>query len=204
MHGGRGVAKVPCNGCRECCYHSGVDVHPELERPEDIARLDLVEHDDGSLWLRKGEDGACVHLGPEGCTVYEHRPHACRTYDCRLFALMTVLDSYDNGHTQPVWLFQPRTIESQAFMAACNLMGQEEFMKRRQRGDAACSAPEIASAVTTNPKFNEIRAAILTLMRMSPEQQKEVFGPDIAAMTPERMTEMYRALMKVPRVNATH
>jgi hypothetical protein len=25
-------------------------------------------------------------LGDDGCTIYEHRPRACRTYDCRVFA----------------------------------------------------------------------------------------------------------------------
>jgi uncharacterized protein len=25
-------------------------------------------------------------LGATGCTIYEHRPRACRVYDCRVFA----------------------------------------------------------------------------------------------------------------------
>ncbi len=35
--------------------------------------------------IRQGEDGYCVHNDPEtrGCTVYEHRPATCRSYDCR-------------------------------------------------------------------------------------------------------------------------
>lgn len=34
---------------------------------------------------RIAEDGWCVHCEPvsKGCTVYEHRPAVCRTYDCR-------------------------------------------------------------------------------------------------------------------------
>ncbi len=35
--------------------------------------------------IRQGADRYCVHSHPEtrGCTVYEQRPAACRTYDCR-------------------------------------------------------------------------------------------------------------------------
>ena len=35
------AAVVPCRGCRECCYHPNVDVDPEREPPENLARLDL-------------------------------------------------------------------------------------------------------------------------------------------------------------------
>jgi Fe-S-cluster containining protein len=35
--------------------------------------------------IRKRDDGYCNHSHPEtrGCTVYQHRPATCRTYDCR-------------------------------------------------------------------------------------------------------------------------
>jgi Fe-S-cluster containining protein len=34
--------------------------------------------------IAQGSDGRCVHQDRESlkCTVYEHRPHICRTYDC--------------------------------------------------------------------------------------------------------------------------
>lgn len=35
------------------------------------------------LRLRQTPDGACVHLGEAGCTVYEKRPAMCRVFDCR-------------------------------------------------------------------------------------------------------------------------
>lgn len=97
--------EVPCGGCIACCYHPCVDVHPENDRPEDLARLDLVTREDGTIMVRKRSDGACVHLGERGCTVYAHRPHGCRLYDCRMYAMVGVLDSYDGGRTSPVWRF---------------------------------------------------------------------------------------------------
>lgn len=37
QRGERPTAKVDCNGCKECCYHSNVDFNPANERPEDLA-----------------------------------------------------------------------------------------------------------------------------------------------------------------------
>src|ERR1700720_3395128 len=79
----KGLNGVPCNGCRMCCYHPRIEVEPQ----DDIRHLDIETREDGGQTLRRREDGSCVHLGPEGCTVYAHRPRGCRTYDCRLFSL---------------------------------------------------------------------------------------------------------------------
>ena len=35
-----------------------------------------------SWLLPRRPDGACVHLGEHGCTVYKQRPAVCRTFDC--------------------------------------------------------------------------------------------------------------------------
>ena len=35
--------------------------------------------------LRQTADGDCAVLGEFGCTIYDHRPHQCRTFDCRVF-----------------------------------------------------------------------------------------------------------------------
>lgn len=41
------------------------------------------------------ESGRCPMLGANGCTIYEHRPRACRVYDCRVFAAsgVTITDA---------------------------------------------------------------------------------------------------------------
>jgi hypothetical protein len=84
----KGLNGVPCNGCRMCCYHPRIEVEPQ----DDVRHLDIETHEDGGQTLRRREDGSCVHLGPEGCTVYAHRPRGCRTYDCRLFSLLGVVE----------------------------------------------------------------------------------------------------------------
>jgi Fe-S-cluster containining protein len=84
---GRGDAgPVPCGGCSACCYYDGIPVDKKRDRRH-LSYL-LTERDaDGGLVLQRRADGACAHLGARGgCTVYEHRPSACRSFDCRAFA----------------------------------------------------------------------------------------------------------------------
>lgn len=36
--------------------------------------------------LRHQENGDCIYLGPDGCTIHGHHPAICRTFDCAAFA----------------------------------------------------------------------------------------------------------------------
>ncbi len=112
---------VPCNGCNHCCYYGHVNIDPAKERAEDLAHLDVVPHETGGFALRKREDGACIHLGPDGCTVYDHRPRACRFYDCRLFSLIGMVDTFDGGRHSPAWGFDQITKLERAYGLALRL-----------------------------------------------------------------------------------
>ncbi len=82
---------VPCNGCTACCtssqfVHIGPDetdalahIPPELLFP--APRLPR-----GHMLLGYDERGRCPMLIDNRCSIYEHRPVTCRTYDCRVFA----------------------------------------------------------------------------------------------------------------------
>jgi hypothetical protein len=39
----------------------------------------------GHVLLGFDEHGRCPLLTDAGCSIYEHRPRTCRTYDCRVF-----------------------------------------------------------------------------------------------------------------------
>jgi Fe-S-cluster containining protein len=57
-------------GCHDCCG-------PVTASSEEMSRLPVksdAEHD-AAL-----NDLSCVHLGPDGCTVYEDRPLICRLF----------------------------------------------------------------------------------------------------------------------------
>jgi len=50
--------------------HGSMGVYPTVPNPETYI---LERHND-----------ACVHLGDDNrCQIYEHRPRACREFDCR-------------------------------------------------------------------------------------------------------------------------
>jgi len=102
---GRGEAgPVPCDGCTACCYYPGIVIDEKRDR-RNLPHL-LTERDpDGKLVLRQRSDGACIHLGAQGCTVYQHRPAICRGFDCRLLAAMGLVERCGPNRQIPDWEF---------------------------------------------------------------------------------------------------
>ena len=88
---GEQATDVPCNGCTACCRSSQfVTISPdELDTLAAIPQALLFPAPRlprGHMVLGYDEHGACPMLVDGGCSIYEHRPRACRTYDCRVFA----------------------------------------------------------------------------------------------------------------------
>jgi Fe-S-cluster containining protein len=84
-----GSVEVPCGSCAACC-RSGqlIPVEPdESEALEHIPAEDLtpMPGQPGAYQLVHDPSGHCSQLGAAGCSVYAHRPRACRRYDCRIF-----------------------------------------------------------------------------------------------------------------------
>lgn len=88
LRGERG-SDVPCGGCTACCtssqfIHIGPDETDTLAHiPADLLfpapRLPF-----GHVLLGYDERGYCPMLVDNRCSIYEHRPRTCRTYDCRV------------------------------------------------------------------------------------------------------------------------
>lgn len=95
---------VPCGACSACCYYEGIPVDKKRDRQR-LPHLRTEQNAAGELVLRQRADGACVHLGERGCTVYEHRPTICRSFDCRAFAAMGIVEHCAPGHRTPGWEF---------------------------------------------------------------------------------------------------
>jgi Fe-S-cluster containining protein len=88
--GGRDAA-VPCNGCTACCtssqfVHIGPDEVDTLARIPAELLFPAPRMPRGHVLLGYDEDGRCPMLVDGRCSIYEHRPRTCRTYDCRVFA----------------------------------------------------------------------------------------------------------------------
>jgi uncharacterized protein len=83
--------QVPCGGCTACC-RARQFVHVEAEEAETLARIpaELLfpapGHGDGTRVMGYDASGACPMLQEGRCTIYAHRPRACRSYDCRVYA----------------------------------------------------------------------------------------------------------------------
>lgn len=100
LHAGRG-SDVPCGGCTACCTSSQF-IHIGPDEAETLARIpaELLfpapRLPAGNVLLGYDENGHCPMLINGACSIYEHRPRTCRTYDCRVFPAAGVeLDDED-------------------------------------------------------------------------------------------------------------
>lgn len=93
------AAEVPCNGCTACCT-SALFIHIEPDEADTLAHIPpqllfpAPRRPPGHMVLGHDERGHCPMLVDGACSIYEHRPRTCRTYDCRIFSA-TGLDATD-------------------------------------------------------------------------------------------------------------
>lgn len=88
QHDERGVA-VPCGECTACCtssqfVHIGRDEHETLARIPRALLFPAPGLPKGNVVLGYDERGHCPMLVDGRCSIYEHRPRTCRSYDCRV------------------------------------------------------------------------------------------------------------------------
>lgn len=86
---GERSSDVPCGTCTACCsssqfVHIGPDETDTLAHVPSELLFPAPRMPAGHVLLGYDEHGRCPMLGDGGCSIYEHRPRACRTYDCRV------------------------------------------------------------------------------------------------------------------------
>jgi Fe-S-cluster containining protein len=89
LRGERG-SDVPCGDCTACCtssqfVHVGPDETDTLAHIPSELLFAAPRLPAGHVLLGYDERGHCPMLVDNRCSIYEHRPNACRTYDCRIF-----------------------------------------------------------------------------------------------------------------------
>src|SRR3954471_9741429 len=83
-------ADVPCGDCTACCTSSQF-VHIGPEETDTLAHIpaELLfpapRMPRGHVLMGYDERGHCPMLIDGRCSIYDHRPRTCRTYDCRVF-----------------------------------------------------------------------------------------------------------------------
>ena len=95
---GTGESDVPCGSCTACCrssqfVHIGPDERATLAVIPAALRFPAPRLPRGHVLLGYDERGNCPMLVDGGCSIYDHRPRACRVYDCRVFAATGVVPS---------------------------------------------------------------------------------------------------------------
>lgn len=84
-------AEVNCGECKACCT-SSYFIHI---RPEETGTLACINRKllfpapglpRGNVLLGYDKNGHCPMMIDNRCSIYEHRPMTCRSYDCRIFA----------------------------------------------------------------------------------------------------------------------
>jgi uncharacterized protein len=75
-----------CSACSKCCSDKGIPISPyELSRISRSLSLSTTQFlasytHPGGIFLASRENGACVFLGADGCSIHPNRPLACRLY----------------------------------------------------------------------------------------------------------------------------
>jgi uncharacterized protein len=81
---------VPCGTCTACCTSSQF-IHIAPDETDALAHIPrqltfpAPRLPKGHLLMGYNEHGHCPMLVDNTCSIYEHRPRTCRTYDCRVF-----------------------------------------------------------------------------------------------------------------------
>ncbi|HUQ11510.1 MAG TPA: YkgJ family cysteine cluster protein [Steroidobacteraceae bacterium] len=88
---GEGEMDVACGDCRGCCV-SSYYVKVRDREADAIASIGASIGDRGlepgpagSRLMGFHANGHCLMLRDGNCSIYQHRPETCRTYDCRVF-----------------------------------------------------------------------------------------------------------------------
>ena len=87
---GERPANVPCGECTACCrssqfVHIAPDEHDALRHIPRELLFPAPRMPRGHVLMGYDEHGRCPMLSEDGCTIYDHRPRTCQTYDCRIF-----------------------------------------------------------------------------------------------------------------------
>lgn len=82
--------EVPCGKCNACC-RSSYFIHIKPNETETLSHIpdELLfpapGMPAGNVLMGYDKQGHCPMLKNDACSIYQHRPSTCRSYDCRIF-----------------------------------------------------------------------------------------------------------------------
>ncbi|MGB8860678.1 MAG: YkgJ family cysteine cluster protein [Ilumatobacteraceae bacterium] len=163
---GEGATDVACGTCVACCSSSQF-IHIAPDEIDALAHIPKAlvfpapRAPRGHVLMGYNEHGRCPMLRETGCSIYEHRPRTCRTYDCRVFPAAGVLpEGHDKAAiaaTAGRWVFTYTTDEQLALHDA--VRAAAAFMRSRTAElgeDAPHTTTQLAvAAVDVHALFND-------------------------------------------------
>jgi len=121
LRSGKGGTDVPCGTCTACC-RSSMFVHIRPEETQTIQRIPSAllfpapGWPKGHVLMGYSDKGHCPMLVDNQCSIYEHRPQTCRSYDCRVFAATGVpvkqQTQAEIAHRVQAWVFHYESEEN--------------------------------------------------------------------------------------------
>ena len=90
-------------------------------------------------------------------------------------------------------MFQPQTPSGYDLLAACEIGGITAMLKFKHESKRWSAAEVVTQGLST---LAEVRAAVVELRELTPEQRIKVFGFDPAELTKEQVIEGKRAVGK--------
>jgi len=133
-------AQVPCGECTGCCTSSQfIHIAPdEVETISHIPRALLFPSPGlpkGHVLLGYDHHGHCPMFRDQRCSIYEHRPRTCRSYDCRVFPAAGV-ELCDDDQSEIVertrrWTFDFPTSSDRIMQAA--IQAAATFLREHTR-----------------------------------------------------------------------
>jgi len=144
---GKQDSTVPCGTCTACCTSSQF-VHIAPDETDTLAHIDsrllfpAPRMPRGHVVMGYDERGHCPMLIDNVCSIYEHRPRTCRTYDCRVFPAAGIEpdDKPRIADRARQWEFDYADDRSRALREAVRAAAQ---LAREQENDIA-NATELA------------------------------------------------------------
>ncbi len=181
---------MPCNGCTACCTSSQfIPIAPnETDTISHVPRelLFPAPRMPGHYVLGYDERGHCPMLVDDLCTIYDHRPRTCRTYDCRVLAAadLTLDDATKAAIAERVsqWRFSHPTAEDErehrAVRDAAAFVGETISIDVTERAVFAVElyeefmdGPTPAEPDTVRLRINSASRGSATACRASPRRQ---------------------------------
>jgi Fe-S-cluster containining protein len=154
---GERAADVACDGCTACCtaaqfIHIAPDETDTLAHVPAALLFPAPQLPKGHVVMGYDDRGHCPMLIEGRCSIYEHRPRTCRTYDCRIFAACGIepdADKVEIAARVKRWQFSyPTTNDStlhDAVVAAADFVANNRDATRGGRAPVTAAAIAVAA-----------------------------------------------------------